>query len=68
LNAEGRANNSIFLREQEDFPVFDQCVSALVEDLHQSAAGGRLCGGDLGRVWTDAEDQRRLSAAITGRR
>jgi hypothetical protein len=34
-NAEGRANNSIFLREQEDFPVFDRCVSALVEDLHQ---------------------------------
>ncbi len=34
LNAEGRANNSIFLREQEDFPVFDKAVSALVEDLH----------------------------------
>jgi hypothetical protein len=34
-NAEGRADNSIFLREAEDFPVFDQCVSALVEDLHQ---------------------------------
>jgi hypothetical protein len=34
LNAEGRANNSIFLREEEDFPVFDRCVSALVEDLH----------------------------------
>lgn len=34
-NAEGRANNSIFVREAEDFPVFDQCVSALVEDLHQ---------------------------------
>jgi hypothetical protein len=34
LNAEGRANNSIFLREREDFPIFDQCVSALVEDLH----------------------------------
>jgi uncharacterized protein (DUF1501 family) len=34
-NAEGRANNSIFLREQEDFPVFDKCVSALVEDLHE---------------------------------
>ena len=34
LNAEGRANNSIFLREKEDFPVFDRCVSALVEDLH----------------------------------
>jgi uncharacterized protein (DUF1501 family) len=34
-NAEGRADNSIFLREKEDFPVFDQCVSALVEDLDQ---------------------------------
>src|SRR5207244_2839009 len=33
-NAEGRANNSIVLREEEDFPVFDRCVSALVEDLH----------------------------------
>jgi hypothetical protein len=30
----GGANNSIFKREGEDFPVFDQCVSALVEDLH----------------------------------
>ena len=35
MNAEGRANNSIFVREAEDFPVFDQCVSALIEDLHQ---------------------------------
>ncbi|HEX3151853.1 MAG TPA: DUF1501 domain-containing protein [Gemmataceae bacterium] len=34
-NVEGRANNSIFLREQEDFPVFDRCLSALIEDLHQ---------------------------------
>jgi len=33
-NAEGRGDNSIFTREKEDFPVFDQCVSALVEDLH----------------------------------
>ena len=33
-NTEGRKNNSIFLREEEDFPIFDQCVSALVEDLH----------------------------------
>ncbi|MDA7527868.1 DUF1501 domain-containing protein [Planctomicrobium sp.] len=30
----GGPNNSIFKREQEDFPIFDQCVSALVEDLH----------------------------------
>ena len=34
MNAEGRKNNSISLREEEDFPVFDKCVSALVEDLH----------------------------------
>ena len=34
-NTEGRANNSIFVREQEDFPVFDQCVSALIEDLYE---------------------------------
>jgi hypothetical protein len=31
----GGPGNSIFQREREDFPVFDQCVSALVEDLHQ---------------------------------
>ncbi len=30
----GGPNNSIFQREAQDFPVFDQCVSALVEDLH----------------------------------
>ena len=35
MNTEGRADNRIFVREAEDFPVFDQCVSALVEDLHQ---------------------------------
>lgn len=34
FNTEGRADNTIFVREAEDFPVFDQCVSALVEDLH----------------------------------
>lgn len=28
------SGNSIFNREAEDFPIFDQCVSALVEDLH----------------------------------
>jgi len=35
MNAEGRKNNSIFLREEEDFPVFDKCLSALLDDLHQ---------------------------------
>ena len=34
LNAEGRTNNSIFLREEEDFPIFDNCVSALLDDLY----------------------------------
>lgn len=31
----GGSYNTIFNREAEDFPVFDRCVSALVEDLHQ---------------------------------
>jgi hypothetical protein len=35
MKAEGRDNNSIFVREKEDFPIFDKCVSALIEDLHQ---------------------------------
>jgi hypothetical protein len=30
----GGPGNSIFKREAEDFPVFDQALSALVEDLH----------------------------------
>jgi hypothetical protein len=30
----GGSYNTIFNREAEDFPVFDHCVSALVEDLH----------------------------------
>lgn len=31
----GGSYGTIFKREAEDFPPFDQCVSALVEDLHQ---------------------------------
>lgn len=30
----GGPGNSIFERERQDFPAFDQCLSALVEDLH----------------------------------
>lgn len=49
----GGANNSIFKREGEDFPVFDQCVSALVEDLHQRGLD-RDCSvviwGEFGRT------------------
>jgi uncharacterized protein (DUF1501 family) len=52
-NVEGRADNSIFLREAEDFPIFDQCVSALVEDLHQRGLD-RDCtvviAGEFGRT------------------
>lgn len=35
FGAEGRADNTIFTREREDFPIFDNCVSALVDDLHE---------------------------------
>lgn len=33
LNAEGRANNYIFNREKEDFPIFDNALGALLDDL-----------------------------------
>jgi uncharacterized protein (DUF1501 family) len=52
-NAEGRADNSIFLREKEDFPVFDQCVSALVEDLHDRGLADDctvIAMGEFGRT------------------
>jgi hypothetical protein len=49
----GGANNAIFQREAEDFPVFDQCVSALVEDLHERGLD-RHCSvivmGEFGRT------------------
>ena len=31
----GGKGNDIFTREREDFPVFDQAITALVDDLHQ---------------------------------
>lgn len=31
----GGSYGTIFKREAEDFPIFDQCVSALIDDLHQ---------------------------------
>ncbi len=52
-NAEGRADNSIFLREAEDFPIFDQCVSALIEDLHERGLDKDctvLAVGEFGRT------------------
>jgi hypothetical protein len=53
LNAEGRANNSIFLREKEDFPVFDRAITALVEDLHERGLAEDttvLVWGEFGRT------------------
>jgi uncharacterized protein (DUF1501 family) len=52
-NVEGRADNSIFTREAEDFPVFDRCVSALVEDLHERGLDGDctvVALGEFGRT------------------
>jgi len=49
----GGANNSIFKREAEDFPVFDQCVSALIDDLHQRGLDQDctvLVAGEFGRT------------------
>jgi hypothetical protein len=52
-NTEGRANNSIFVREQEEFPIFDRCLSALVEDLHQRGLADDcavIVWGEFGRT------------------
>ncbi|MCO6458629.1 MAG: DUF1501 domain-containing protein [Pirellulaceae bacterium] len=49
----GGANNSIFKREQEDFPVFDQGITALVEDLHArglAESTAVLVWGEFGRT------------------
>ncbi|MEK6235866.1 MAG: DUF1501 domain-containing protein, partial [Planctomycetales bacterium] len=49
----GGANNSIFKRELEDFPVFDRAVSALVEDLHVRGLADDttvLIWGEFGRT------------------
>jgi hypothetical protein len=49
----GGSNNSIFKREREDFPVFDQGISALVEDLHQRGLDkdvSVLVWGEFGRT------------------
>ena len=53
LNAEGRANNSIFLREKEDFPIFDKGITALIDDLHERGLDqdtAVLVWGEFGRT------------------
>lgn len=49
----GGANNSIFKREKEDFPVFDKGITALVEDLHERGLDkdtAVLVWGEFGRT------------------
>jgi hypothetical protein len=49
----GGAKNDIFSRERVDFPVFDQAITALVEDLHQRGLDKDvtvLVWGEFGRT------------------
>lgn len=49
----GGKHNTIFLREKEDFPVFDRAISALIEDLHQRGLAEDttvLVWGEFGRT------------------
>ncbi len=49
----GGAGNDIFSREREDFPVFDQGITALVDDLHQRGLDKDvtvLVWGEFGRT------------------
>ena len=49
----GGPGNDIFTREREDFPIFDQAITALVEDLHQRGLDKDvtvLVWGEFGRT------------------
>jgi uncharacterized protein (DUF1501 family) len=49
----GGPKNDIFSREREDFPIFDQGITALVEDLHQRGLDKDvtvLVWGEFGRT------------------
>ena len=51
----GGAGNDIFTREREDFPIFDQAITALVDDLHQRGLSkdvSVLVWGEFGRTPT----------------
>jgi hypothetical protein len=51
----GGPNNSIFKRQREDLPVFDQGITALVEDLHQRGLDRDvtvIAWGEFGRTPT----------------
>ena len=49
----GGAKNDIFTREREDFPIFDQAITALVDDLHERGLDKDvtvLVWGEFGRT------------------
>jgi len=49
----GGANNDIFRREREDFPIFDNGISALIDDLHSRGLDrdvSVLVWGEFGRT------------------
>jgi hypothetical protein len=49
----GGPNNDIFKREREDFPIFDQAITALVDDLHDRGLDKDttvLVWGEFGRT------------------
>ena len=49
----GGSYNTIFNREKEDFPIFDRCVSALIEDLHERGLSDDcavIVWGEFGRT------------------
>ena len=49
----GGPYNTIFNREKEDFPIFDQCVSALIADLHERGLAedcAVIVWGEFGRT------------------
>jgi hypothetical protein len=51
----GGAGNDIFTREREDFPIFDNAITALVDDLHQRGMSkdvSVLVWGEFGRTPT----------------
>jgi len=51
----GGSYGTIFEREAEDFPVFDQCLSALLEDLHERGLSEQcsvIVWGEFGRTPT----------------
>ena len=56
------------IAKRKTFPIFDQCVSALIDDLHQRGLDQDCTVVVMGEFGRTPQDQRPESAAITGRR